>query len=72
METQGRPEPHTKKFGENIESDLALEFLRVVENAAIESARTTRRNSSARSLSIFSPNFFVCGSGRPWVSINAS
>ena len=31
MATQTRPEPHTKNFGENIESDLALEFLRVVE-----------------------------------------
>src|SRR5450631_3737132 len=40
MPTQSRPEPHAKNFGENIESDLALEFLRVVENAAIESART--------------------------------
>jgi fructose-1,6-bisphosphatase class II len=40
MQAQIRPEPHTKKFGENIESDLAMEFLRVVENAAIESART--------------------------------
>ena len=40
MATQVRPEPHSKNFGENIESDLALEFLRVVENAAIESART--------------------------------
>src|SRR6202021_856945 len=39
MTTHGR-EPHAKNFGENIESDLALEFLRVVENAAIESART--------------------------------
>ncbi len=29
-----------KSFGTNIESDLALEFLRVVENAAIASART--------------------------------
>jgi len=29
-----------KSFGENIESDLALEFLRVVETAAIASART--------------------------------
>src|ERR1700723_2879191 len=38
MTTHGR-EPHPKNFGENIESDLALEFLRVVENAAIESAR---------------------------------
>src|SRR5271169_4063389 len=40
MATQARPEPHARNFGENIESDLALEFLRVVENAAIESART--------------------------------
>src|SRR6202158_2457092 len=40
MPTEGRPEAHAKNFGENIESDLALEFLRVVENAAIESART--------------------------------
>src|SRR6516225_344710 len=32
--------PEAKSFGENIESDLALEFLRVVENAAIASART--------------------------------
>jgi fructose-1,6-bisphosphatase II len=29
-----------KSYGKNIESDLALEFLRVVENAAIASART--------------------------------
>src|SRR5215469_909667 len=36
--TQARPE--AKSFGENIESDLVLEFLRVVENAAIASART--------------------------------
>jgi fructose-1,6-bisphosphatase class II len=36
--TQSRPE--AKSFGENLESDLALEFLRVVENAAIASART--------------------------------
>src|ERR1700731_4927232 len=40
MPSEGRPEPHAKNFGENIESDLALEFLRVVENAAVESART--------------------------------
>ncbi len=40
MPTQTRPEPHTKSFGQNIESDLALEFLRVVEKAAIASART--------------------------------
>ena len=40
MATQTHPNPRAKNFGENIESDLALEFLRVVENAAIESART--------------------------------
>jgi fructose-1,6-bisphosphatase II len=40
MTTQGRSEARSKNFGENIESDLALEFLRVVENAAIESAHT--------------------------------
>src|SRR5260370_38546229 len=43
MPTEGRPETHAKNFGENIESDLALEFLRVVENAAIESSRTMGR-----------------------------
>jgi fructose-1,6-bisphosphatase class II len=36
--TQTRPA--AKRFGVNLESDLALEFLRVVENAAIDSART--------------------------------
>src|SRR5579859_8041119 len=40
MTTQERSQARSKNFGENIESDLALEFLRVVENAAIESART--------------------------------
>src|ERR1022692_3844561 len=40
MAAQTRTEPRAKNFGENIESDLALEFLRVVEIAAIESART--------------------------------
>src|SRR6266536_5915934 len=40
MATQTRPEPRARSFGENLESDLALEFLRVVENAAIASART--------------------------------
>ena len=34
------PVKHAKDFGTNIESDLALELLRVVEMAAIESART--------------------------------
>src|SRR5260370_41648513 len=33
---------------------------------------TTRKNSSVRSLSIFSPKFLACGSGRPSVGINTS
>jgi fructose-1,6-bisphosphatase II len=41
MATTTRPEHSTAKgFGVNIETDLAMELLRVVENAAIESART--------------------------------
>jgi len=40
MATQLKPEARAKSFGENLESDLALEFMRVVENAAIASART--------------------------------
>jgi fructose-1,6-bisphosphatase class II len=44
MPTQTKPDSvaekkRAKDFGTNIESDLALELLRVVENAAIESAR---------------------------------
>jgi len=35
-----RAEAKVKSFGVNLESDLALEFLRVVEKAAIASART--------------------------------
>lgn len=35
-----RPEITAKQFGTNIETDLALELLRVVEQAAIASART--------------------------------
>jgi len=38
--TQGTAKPLAKSFGLNIESDLALELVRVVENAAIASART--------------------------------
>ncbi len=38
--TEIRVPAKAKSFGTNIESDLALEFLRVVENAAIASART--------------------------------
>ncbi len=40
MPSQNSLGPRPKSFGENLESDLALEFLRVVENAAIASART--------------------------------
>ena len=40
MATQIRPEGKARSFGENIESDLASRFLRVVEVAAIASART--------------------------------
>src|ERR1700761_7487588 len=40
MSTQTRPEGKARSFGENIESDLASRFLRVVEVAAIASART--------------------------------
>jgi len=40
MATQARPEGKARTYGENIESDLASRFLRVVEVAAIASART--------------------------------
>src|SRR5713101_7939289 len=40
MATQIRPEGKARTYGENIESDLASRFLRVVETAAIASART--------------------------------
>jgi fructose-1,6-bisphosphatase II len=40
MGQEKKTEAKAKSFGANIESDLALEFLRVVENAAIASART--------------------------------
>jgi fructose-1,6-bisphosphatase class II len=40
MATDTRVEAKVKSFGVNMESDLALEFLRVVEKAAIASART--------------------------------
>ncbi|MBV8892540.1 MAG: class II fructose-bisphosphatase [Acidobacteria bacterium] len=49
MATQTRTEAQAKSFGQNIESDLALEFLRVVEKAAIASARTM--GQGARKLS---------------------
>src|SRR6266566_3529339 len=38
-----RAEVKARNFGENIESDLAPKFIRVVENAAIASARTMGR-----------------------------
>jgi len=40
MGTQTKPDTKVKSYGENLESDLAMEFLRVVENAAIASAHT--------------------------------
>src|SRR5208283_3693901 len=40
MAPQTRPEVKARSFGENIESDLASRFLRVVEVAAIASAHT--------------------------------
>lgn len=43
MAVQVRPEIKARSFGENIESDLAPKFIRVVENAAIASARTMGR-----------------------------
>ncbi len=43
MATDTRTEVKARSFGENIESDLAPKFIRVVENAAIASARTMGR-----------------------------
>ena len=43
MAAQVRPEIKARSFGENIESDLAPKFIRVVENAAVASARTMGR-----------------------------
>ena len=43
MATDLKPEIKARSFGENIESDLAPKFIRVVENAAIASARTMGR-----------------------------
>ena len=43
MAADTRPEMKARSFGENIESDLAPKFIRVVENAAIASARTMGR-----------------------------
>jgi fructose-1,6-bisphosphatase II / sedoheptulose-1,7-bisphosphatase len=43
MVTHARSKKKARSFGENIESDLAARFLRVVETAAIASARTMGR-----------------------------
>ncbi len=43
MATDTRPDIKARSFGQNIESDLAAKFIRVVENAAIASARTMGR-----------------------------
>jgi hypothetical protein len=40
MPTETKPELRARTFGSNLESDLAPKFLRVVEKAAIASART--------------------------------
>jgi fructose-1,6-bisphosphatase II len=40
MATLTRPETTARSFGHNLESDVSAHFLRVVENAAIASART--------------------------------
>ena len=44
MATQTRPETRARSFGQNLESDLSAQFLSVVENAAIDSARTMGRD----------------------------
>src|SRR4051812_22068592 len=44
-----RAETKARSFGQNIESDLAPKFLRVVENAAIASARTMGRGEGGLS-----------------------
>ena len=43
MATEVRQEVKARSFGQNIESDLASKFLRVVESAAMSSARTMGR-----------------------------
>jgi len=49
MATNTRPEIKARSLGENIESDLAPKFIRVVENAAIASARTMGRGEGGLS-----------------------
>ena len=43
MATETRTEVKARSFGQNIESDLAPKFIRVVENAAVACARTMGR-----------------------------
>jgi fructose-1,6-bisphosphatase class II len=43
MATESKPEIKARSFGENLESDLAPKFIRVVENAAVACARTMGR-----------------------------
>jgi fructose-1,6-bisphosphatase class II len=43
MASEVRPETKARSFGKNLESDLAPKFIRVVENAAVASARTMGR-----------------------------
>jgi fructose-1,6-bisphosphatase class II len=46
MASKTKAEPKAQQFGLNIETDLALELLRVVENAAIASAKTMGRGDN--------------------------
>jgi len=43
MATESKPQIKARSFGENLESDLAPKFIRVVENAAVACARTMGR-----------------------------
>src|SRR5262252_7711617 len=49
MATEVRQEMKARSFGENIESDLASKFLRVVESAAVASAHTMRQGERRHS-----------------------
>ena len=61
MATQTSPEGKARSFGENIESDLASRFLRVVEVAAIASARTMGQGERK-----FSDQVATEAMRRPW------
>ncbi len=49
MPTQTRAEGKARSFGENLEGDLSARFIKVVENAAIASARTMGQGERALS-----------------------